>query len=83
MKYEKILYVEMRLISLGEFVVSNHWMFNMGVVVLFISVLAYVVSVDARMIELGAKKRLQRIRILQKYTSKQPVAEKVYSRSVQ
>lgn len=43
MKYEKILYVEMRLISLGEFVVSNHWMFNMGVVVLFISVLAYVV----------------------------------------
>ena len=35
--------------------VPNHWMFNMGVVVVFMGALAYVVRVYARLVELGAE----------------------------
>ena len=37
------------------FAVPNHWMFNMGVVVVFYGALAYVVRVYARLVELGAE----------------------------
>jgi len=62
------------------FSVPNHWMFNMGVVVAFMGVLAYVVRIYARLVELGAETPGENPYIAEMY--KMALEGKLYSRSI-
>jgi len=62
------------------FSVTNHWMFNMGVVVAFMGALAYVVRVYARLVELGAETPAKNPYVAEMY--KLALEGKLYSRSI-